>query len=221
MCLSGCLVSEPIRILLIDDHAIVRSGVRLLIEQEPDLMVVGEAETAKTGIELALELRPDVVVMDISLPDIDGISATRQILDKWRDARLLALTMHGESGFLVPFLEAGGMGYLQKSAVDRQLIRAIRQVAAGEWSVESTGVNEIIAHHRHSRVGTQGVEELSERERQVLVLTARGFTSREIGEQLFISSRTVETYRSRIMEKLDIRHRSGLVEYALDHRLLG
>lgn len=214
-------MDEPVRILLIDDHAIVRSGVRLLIEQEPDLVVVGEAETAKTGISMALELRPDVTVMDITLPDMDGISAARQILGEWKDARLLALTMHGESGFLVPFLEAGGMGYLQKSAVDRQLIRAIRQVAAGECSVQSTGVSEIIARHRPSRNATPGVERLSERERQVLVLTARGFTSREIGEQLFVSARTVETYRSRIMEKLDLHHRSGLVEFALDHDLLG
>jgi len=212
---------EPVRILLIDDHAIVRSGIRLLIEQEPDLIVVGEAQNAEIGIRMALDLHPDVTVIDITLPDLDGISATRRILDEWPSARVLALTMHDESGFLVPFLEAGGIGYLQKSAADRQLVQAIRRVSDGEFSIQSTGVSTIAASHSPARDSGHGPEVLSQREQEVLVLTARGFTSRETGERLFISARTVETYRGRIMDKLGLHHRSELVEYALDYRLLG
>jgi len=214
-------VGESTRILLIDDHAVVRSGLRLLIEQEPDFVVVGEAENAEIGIRMALDLHPDVTIMDITLPDVDGIIATRRILDEWPDARVLALTMHDESGFLVPFLEAGGIGYLRKSAVDRQLVQAIRRVSDGEFSIQSDGVSTIAASHSPARNSGPEPWVLSEREHEVLVLTARGFTSRETGERLFISARTVETYRGRIMEKLGLHHRSELVEYALDHRLLG
>ena len=214
-------MTPPIRVLLVDDHALVRSGVKLLLEQEPDLVVVGEAATAAEGIDLILELRPDVTVMDITLPDLDGIAATRQVIDAWPGAQILALSMHSENGFLVPFLEAGGMGYLRKSAVDRQLVEAVREVARGEISVHGDGVNAVVNQHRPTGEHRRNIAHLSGRERQVLELTVRGFTSREIGEQLAISSRTVETYRSRIMEKLHLERRSELVEFALDNGLLG
>jgi DNA-binding NarL/FixJ family response regulator len=206
-----------IRVLLVDDHAVVRSGLRLLIEKEPDIVVVGEAEDGARAVQLASALTPDVTVMDITLPDFDGIEATRRIRKALPNARVLALTMHDESGHLVPFLEAGGMGYVRKSAVDRDVVMAIRAVARGESFLQPEGVQAIVREHRDAR---SGPDALSERELQVLKLTARGYTSREIGDQLALSPRTVETYRERIMQKLGLAHRSELVEFALAHKLL-
>lgn len=214
---------SDITILLVDDHTVGRSGLRLLLDRESDIEVIGEADTGTVGVRQALDLRPAVVVMDITLPDFDGIEATRQIRAAWPEARVLALTMHTEDSYLVPFLEAGGMGYVRKSAVDRDLVSAIRAVARGEVFLQPAGVQAIVNEHRHPRDLTEqpGPDVLSDRERQVLELTAKGFTSREIGEQLALSPRTVETYRERIMEKLGLMRRSELVEYALKYRLLG
>ncbi|MCW5880807.1 MAG: response regulator transcription factor [Anaerolineae bacterium] len=216
-------MSNPIRVFLVDDHTVVRSGLRLLLDGQADLMVIGEAPTGAEAVEQANQLHPDVVVMDITLPDFDGVEATRRLRALWPTARILALTMHDEDAYLVAFLEAGGMGYVGKSAADRDLVNAIRTVARGEVFLQPSGVQAIVREHRHAG-GAQrvvGPDVLSERERQVLELTAKGFTSREIGEQLAVSPRTVETYRERIMGKLDLTHRSELVEYALKFRLLG
>jgi DNA-binding NarL/FixJ family response regulator len=213
-------MSGSIRVLLVDDHTVMRSGLRLLLEKEPDIMVIGEADNGAQGLEQALHLRPDVIVMDVTLPDFDGIECTRRIRAAWPEATVLALTMHGEETYLVPFLEAGGMGYVRKSAADRDVVDAIRAVARGDFFLQPEGVQAIVQEHR-TKPDKPGPEVLSERERQVLELTARGFTSREIGEQLSLSPRTIETYRERIMEKLHLEHRSQLVEYAFQHRLLG
>ncbi|MCW5853596.1 MAG: response regulator transcription factor [Anaerolineae bacterium] len=213
----------PLRVLLVDDHTVVRSGLRLLLEKEPGIEVVGEAATGQAGVETALRLRPDVTLMDITLPDFDGVETAKRIRAAWPEARLLALTMHSEDAYLVNFLSAGGMGYVRKSAADRDLVTGIRAVARGELFLQPAGVQTIVREHRqiHAEPGQAHPDALSERERQVLELTVKGFTSREIGEQLSLSPRTVETYRERIMEKLGLEHRSELVEYALRYRLLG
>ena len=212
-----------IRVLLVDDHTVVRSGLCLLLEKEADIEVVGEADTGQAGVEAALRLRPDVTLMDITLPDFDGVEAAKRIRAAWPDARLLALTMHSEDAYLVHFLSAGGMGYIRKSAADRDVVTGIRTVARGEPFLQPAGVQTIVREHRqiHADPSETHPDALSERERQVLELTVKGFTSREIGEQLSLSPRTVETYRERIMEKLGLEHRSELVEYALRYRLLG
>lgn len=215
-------MNSLLRVLLIDDHTVMRSGLRLLIELSPDIVVVGEAATGHEGVEQALTLRPDVIVMDITLPDLDGVECTRRIRAAWQEARVLALTMHAENVYLVPFLEAGGAGYVRKSAADREVVAAIRAIARGETYLQPEGIQAMVDEHRVKPTTDQpGPEVLSERERQVLELTARGFTSREIGEQLALSPRTIETYRERIMEKLKLAHRSQLVEYAVQHHLLG
>lgn len=209
-------MSGHIGVYLVDDHPIVRAGVRLLVETEPDLVVVGEAADGETAVDEVLRLRPHVTVMDVGLPGVDGITATGRIVAAWPEARILALTMHDDDAYVVSFLDGGGRGYVRKSSVDRNLIGAIRQVADGAFAVDPEAVAAIVSR-RHPRPGP---ETLSDREREVLVLTARGFTGREIGERLFISGRTVETYRARIMEKLGLDHRSDLVDFALAHRLL-
>ena len=206
-----------IRVFLVDDHAVVRSGLRLLLEKESDIVVVGEAEDGVRAVEQTLALKPDVVVMDITLPGLDGVEATRRIHSQLADVRVLALTMHEEDSYLVPFLQAGGMGYVRKSAADRDVVAAIRAVASGKSFLQPEGIAAIVREQQSSK---PDLDSLSDRERQVLVLTAKGYTSREIGEQLGLSARTVETYRERIMQKLELTHRSELVEYALKHRLL-
>ncbi len=211
---------ENVRILLAEDHAVVRSSLALLLEHY-GAKVVGEVEDGLEAVDKALELRPDMILMDISLPILDGIEATRRICTAWPDARVLALTMHSEDMYLVPFLEAGGAGYVRKSAADRDVLAAIQAILAGETFVGESGVAALVRQHKHTTVPQPpGPEVLSERERLVLEKTVRGYTSREIGEQLNISSHTVDTYRTRIMEKLGLENRHELVEYALRNQLI-
>jgi two-component system response regulator NreC len=210
-------MTAPLRVLLVDDHAVVRAGLRLLLEKEPDMVIVGEAEDGARAVEQAREVQPDIVVMDITLPDFDGVEATRRIHAALPNTGVLALTMHDEEAYLVPFLQAGGTGYVRKSAADRDVVAAIRAVARGESFVQPAGVAAMVREHRQAK---PGLDALSERERQVLGLTAKGYTSREIGDQLALSPRTVETYRERIMQKLGLAHRSELVEFALKYKLL-
>lgn len=217
-------MNAPISILLVDDHTLVRSGLQLLLEKEADIDVIGEAANATDAIRLTDELCPDVVLMDISLPETDGIAATSQIFHQCPHAHVIALTMHSEDEYLMEFLEAGGVGYVRKSAVDRDLIRAIHAVMNGEIFLQPEGVQLMARRHHapHYQMAAQnpGPDILSERERQVLEFIAKGFTCREIAERLSLSTRTVETYRERITEKLNLSHRSELVEYALRHHLL-
>lgn len=212
---------DGVRILLIDDHAVVRSSLALLLNTV-GAQVVGEASEGQKGIAEALRLRPDVILMDITLPDMDGIEATREIRKAWPQARILALTMHSEETYLVPFLEAGGAGYIRKAAADRDLFNAIEAIRDGKTFLGSAGLDALI--HEHRSAGTKPapprLSSLSDRERFVLEQTVRGFTSREIADQLGISSRTVDTYRYRVMEKLGLKHRHELVEYALQNHLL-
>ena len=211
---------EGVRILLVDDHAVMRSSLALLLNTR-GAQVIGEASDGRSGIIEALRLRPDVILMDITLPDMDGIEATRQICKAWPQARILALTMHSEETYLVPFLEAGGAGYIRKAAADRDLFTAIETVRDGKTFLGTTGMDVLI--HEHRPAGNKPVpprlSSLSDRERFVLEQTVRGFTSREIAEQLGISPRTVDTYRYRVMEKLGVKHRHELVEYALQNHL--
>jgi two-component system response regulator NreC len=214
-------MNSGVRILLAEDHTIVRSSMAMLLSSY-GFIIVGEAEFGQEAIEKSLSLRPDIILLDITLPDIDGIEVTRQICAQWPEARILALTMHSEDLYLVPFLEAGGSGYVRKSAADRDVLTAIECLLKGDTFVAEAGVKALLRKHSHARGTPQipGPEVLSERERLVLELTARGYTSREIGEQAGISPRTVDTYRSRILVKLGLVHRHELVEYALQHGII-
>lgn len=216
-------MSTLIRVLLVDDHTLVRTGLRLLLEKE-GVEVIGEAEDADGAVSLAGELRPDIVLMDISLQKSDGIDGTRRIMQLYPETRIIALTMHTEEAYLLKFLDAGGVGFVRKSAVDRDLIQAIHSVMRGEIFLKHEGVQVMARRHygNSSQIDDHepGPEMLSDRERQVIELVAKGYTCREIGDQLSLSPRTIETYRERIMNKLKLSHRSELVEFALRHRLL-
>ncbi len=213
---------NPIRVLLVDDHALMRAGLRALLASEPDVEVVGEAATGEEGVEKALELRPDVVLMDLSMPGCGGLEATRRIA-QGTGARVLVLTLHAEREYLMPVLDAGGSGYVTKHSADHDLLDAIRVVAGGDVFLYPSATRMLIRSVRGGREPERPADPvnlLSAREREVLTLTAEGFSSTEIGGRLHLSHKTVETYRQRVMDKLDLRHRSELVRFALDRGLL-
>jgi two-component system, NarL family, response regulator NreC len=215
---------SKIRLLLVDDHPIVRAGLRAVLDSEPDMQVVGEAVDGPSSVERTLVLQPDVVVMDIALGETSGLAATREIRARSPQTRVLVLTMHENEEYLRQMLDAGATGYLIKKASGTELALAIRAVQRGELYVYSSLTTALL----HSRVGRpergpeqpSGVESLSHRERQVLCLVAQGYSSRQIGEKLFLSVRTVDTYRARLMEKLNLNSRIALIRYALDSGLL-
>jgi DNA-binding NarL/FixJ family response regulator len=213
---------SPIRVLLVDDHAVMRAGLRALLSTEPDVEVVGEAATGEEGVELAMRLVPDVVVMDLSMPGMGGMAATRRIAASGLPIRVLVLTLHGEREYLLPLLEAGGAGYLTKGSADHELIEAIRVVARGDVYLDPGAARLLVTSFRVPREPEREspLSRLSAREREVLTLAAEGYSSTEIGERLGISGKTVETYRERLMDKLDLHHRSELVRLALREGLL-
>ncbi|HEU0012354.1 MAG TPA: response regulator transcription factor [Longimicrobium sp.] len=213
---------QQIRILLVDDHAVLRAGLRALLEAEPGFLVVGEAPNGEEGVEKARLMRPDVVVMDLSMPGMGGLEAVRQIAAQGTGARTLVLTMHGEEEHLLPVLEAGGSGYVTKSSADEELIEAIKTVASGDVFLYPSGAKLLLRGLKQKSEPGQDdpLSRLTDREREVLGYTVEGFSSSEIGKKLFISPKTVDTYRARIMEKLDLHHRSELVRFALRRGLL-
>ena len=213
---------SPIRVLLVDDHAVMRAGLRALLSTEPDVEVVGEGATGEEGVELAMRLVPDVVVMDLSMPGMGGMAATRRIAASGLPIRVLVLTLHGEREYLLPLLEAGGAGYLTKGSADHELIEAIRVVARGDVYLDPGAARFLVTSFRVPREPEREspLSRLSAREREVLTLAAEGYSSTEIGERLGISGKTVETYRERLMDKLDLHHRSELVRLALREGLL-
>jgi two-component system response regulator NreC len=210
-----------ITVLLADDHAMLRAGLKALISAEPDLQVVGEAGDGAEVVCLAARLRPDVVVMDLSMPVKDGLAATAEIAATLPDTRVLVLTMHAEEQYLLRVLEAGGSGYVLKRSADTELLAAIRAVHRGEAFLYPSGMAMLLrAYRRGDRPQPPAGGQLSEREAEVLRLTAEGYSNSEIGQQLSLSAKTVDTYRQRITEKLGLHHRAELVRYALDSGLL-
>jgi DNA-binding NarL/FixJ family response regulator len=212
---------ERIRVLLVDDHAVVRAGLAALLEAEPDLEVVGTASTGEEAVTLAEIGDPQVVVMDLSMPGMGGLEATRAIRDLGKGISVLILTVHAEEEYLLPVLEAGGSGYVTKDRADRELIEAVRMVARGEVFLYPTGARLLVKGIRNGGgKPEESLSTLSCREREVLLRTAQGFSATEIADELKISSKTVDTYRQRAMEKLALSHRSELVRFALRTGLL-
>ena len=213
---------QPIQILLADDHAVLRSGLRKLLDAEPDLHVVGEAGSGEEAVEKARNLKPDVVIMDLVMPGMGGLEAVRRIAGRERSAKILVLTGKPKEQVLLDVLEAGGSGYVNKMSSSGDLARAIRSVVHHEVFVDRGVTKALVPGSRRAPRQAAGgaLGRLSAREREVLALTAAGHTSTEIGAQLDVSPKTVETYRSRIMQKLGFKHRSELVRFALRAGLL-
>ncbi|MFO7540067.1 MAG: response regulator transcription factor [Chloroflexota bacterium] len=203
-------------ILLVDDHKVLRDGLRALLESEPDMVVVAEAGTAVQAIALTESYRPDVIVMDLGLPDMSGLEAIRAIRQENKSSRIVVLSMYSRREFVIPAIEAGCDGYVPKSSTHTSLLQAIRVVLRGERYLHPTAATALVERFTETKVGeTEQFNDLSEREQEVLRLVAVGFTSREIGDKLIISPRTVDTYRHRAMEKLGLAQRSDLVKFAL------
>lgn len=213
-----------IRVMLVDDHAIVRAGLRAVLGAVPGMTVVGEAEGGNAALKLLADTPADVVVMDLSMSDGDGITATRSITrDGGCGARVLVLTMHGEESYLEPVLAAGASGYLVKSTADRELVEAVRAVARGETYVRPAAARALAqgARGREERAAErERFEKLTEREREVMQLIAEGYTAPQIGEQLSISPKTVDTYKQRVNDKLGLTTRADYVKLALRLGLL-
>lgn len=219
--------ASKIRILIVDDHAIVRAGLRLLISGQQDMIVVGEAGSTQEGIDAAERLAPDVALIDLSLPGEGGIEAIRQLRRTRPRVRTVALTMHDDPVYLRSVLSAGGSGYVVKRAADSELLDAIRTVREGRPFISpmlaEAEAQEPPASPQASdpAEAEEALARLSARERQVLVLLAHGHTHAEMAEQLGISVKTVETHRARLSEKLGLKTRADLVRLALDAGLLG
>lgn len=212
-----------IRLLIVDDHFVVRVGLRTLLEGEADMAVVGEAGNGVEAVASAQQLQPDVVVMDISMPEMDGLEATRRIRAVCPNTHILILTVHAQERYLFPVLKAGASGYVLKSTVDTELVDAIRAVAQGGAFLYPSAMRMVLEDYltrAHSSDEQDAYERLSEREREVLKLIALGHTAGDIAEQLALSPKSVETYRARIMEKLGLDSRPALVKYALARGLL-
>ena len=209
-----------ISVLLVDDHPLLRTGLRTLLERESDLRVLAEAGTGEEAILLAEKHKPDVVIMDLTLPGLHGLDATREIRRSNPQISVLVLTAHAEERYLFPVLQAGASGYVRKDVADDELVQAVRLVASGKAYLDPEAQAMLLRGYLSPEEGGDAFEGLSTRERQVLQLTAEGYSSREIGEKLHISHKSVETYRARVMEKLNISDRPSLVRYALRKGLL-
>jgi two-component system, NarL family, response regulator NreC len=217
------MTNDLIRVVLADDHVVVRAGLRAVLGAAKDIEIIGEARNGREAVAMTERFQPDVVVMDLDMPDTDGVTATKEIVSKGLSARVLVLTMHAEEDYLIPLMEAGAAGYLVKSAADRELVDAVRAVAHGDVYVRPAAARVLAKNLTKKDPAAEErarFEKLTQREQDVLKYVAQGYSAPEIGERLFISPKTVDTYKQRIQEKLGLAHRSDYVQLALRLGLL-
>jgi two-component system response regulator NreC len=212
-------VPETIRVLIVDDHAVVRSGLHLLLDAEDGIEVVGEAGDVRTAVFEAREKKPDVVLMDVVMPGQSGIEGVPLVLAEAPDAKVLVLSMQDDPRYLREAFAAGASGYVLKEAVDAEVVAAVQEVAAGGRYVHPALGARLVAAEAEAQARAEA-DPLSEREREVLRLLALGHTNQEIAKMLYISVRTAETHRAHIMQKLRLSSRAELVRYAIDQDLL-
>ncbi len=216
--------THKIRVMIADDHAILRAGLRMLVNAQADMEVVSEAPDGEKAVQTARESRPDAALLDLTMPRVGGMKALEEMVRNCRETRVLVLTMHDDPAYLRSALAAGASGYLLKRAVDAELIAAIRAVHRGGIFVDprlaNVLVQDVLAKRRTKAGPTRPVNILSQRELQVLTLVARGYTSAEIAKQIFVGVKTIETYRSRLADKLGLRTRSDVIRFAVQMGLL-
>ena len=216
--------THKIRVMIVDDHAILRAGLKMLVNAQPDMEVVSEALDGEQAVQVARETRPDVALLDLTMPRVGGMKALQELARDCPKIRVLVLTMHDDPAYLRSALAAGACGYLSKRAVDAELIAAIRAVHRGGIFVDprlaSVLVQDVIAKRSTKTGSTRPANILSRRELQVLRLVALGYTSAEIAKQIFVGVKTIETYRSRLAQKLGLRARSELIRFAVQMGLL-
>ncbi len=216
-------VRDKIRVVLADDHRMLREGIRALLERQDDIEVVGEAADGREAVRLVSQLRPDVVVMDVSMPLLNGIEATRQIRRDCPTARVLTLTVHESQDYVAQLLAAGASGYIIKRAGGDELVSAVRAVHRGEAFLHPSIAKVVIQDYVQRLQAGQGLsaqDVLTDREREVLQLIAEGYTNREIADLLHLSIKTVQNHRSNIMRKLDLHDRGELIKYAIQQGII-
>lgn len=206
-----------IRVIIADDHAVVRKGIRELLSDEPDIDVIGEARTGQEAVDLALTLQPDVVVMDIAMPELNGVEATRQIHAAAPRVRVLALTAYDDDPYIYGLLDAGAAGYMLKTAEGQELVRAVRLVAAGQSALDPSVTPRLLARLTGQQASG---DTLSERETEVLQRAARGLTNKQIGAELHISDRTVQNHLANVYAKLGVAGRTEAVTVALQRGII-
>lgn len=211
-------MSQKIRILLADDHIVVRQGFRMILSAQPDMEIVGEAGNGREAVELAAALTPDVAVMDVTMPELNGIEATRRIATSSPRTRVLALSMHKDSVYVREILRAGARGYLLKDSIDSDLLAAVRAVAKGEGYLSPSVSDAVLTDYRQHV--TDPIDRLSSREREVLQMIAEGKTNKEIASTLNLSVYTIDAHRGRIMEKLNLHSAGELVRFAVRNGLI-
>lgn len=213
---------KKIRVFLADDHAVLRAGLRLLVETQSDMEVVGEAGNAAETSERVRAVQPDVMVLDLSMPGTSGVRLVEQLVREIPDIRVLVLTMHDDVAYMRMAIAAGAAGYMVKKSADTDLLSAIRAIAAGRMFtlMDISTKSATTPEPDFSPGGGKRLEELSEREREVLLFVARGFTNQAIADKLFLSVKTVESYRARMMQKLGLTNRAELTRFAVDLGLL-
>ncbi|GGE28839.1 response regulator transcription factor [Streptococcus himalayensis] len=204
------------KILLIDDHEMVRLGLKSYLDMQEDVEVIAEASNGREGVEKALEFRPDVVVMDIVMPEMDGIEATLELLKKWKEAKIVILTSYLDNEKISPVLDAGARGYLLKTSSADTILAGIRKVAKGELAIETEVKKKV--ENRRNQLALH--DELTARERDILGLLAKGYENQRIADELFISLKTVKTHVSNILAKLEVSDRTQAVVYAFQHHLV-
>lgn len=212
-----------IQVLLADDHTIVRDGLKLLLESQPDMRVIGEASNGNEALRLTQELSPDVVLMDIAMPELNGIDAAQRICDEHPKVKVVILSMHSSSEHIFRALRAGAVGYLLKESAGEEVATAVRSAFAGQRylsaKIENTLIDDYLKQRKMGPVSSP-LDSLSSREREVLQLTCEGKTTAEIAEKLYLSTKTVETYRSRFMRRLDIHDIPSLVKFAIQNGII-
>ncbi len=214
---------QKIRVIVADDHTLVREGVRMILAKESDLEVVGEASDGQQALGLVENLKPDVVIMDISMPGMGGIEATQRLRERHPKVAVLALTMHEEETYVFRLLRAGASGYVLKRAAAQDLVQAVRAAARGESFLYPSVARKVLEDYLKRVEAGEGRERfdgLTEREKEILTLIAQGSSNQQIAQQLFVSIKTVQTHRAHILEKLNLHDRTELVRYAIRKGLI-